>query len=690
SSTVHDGAFFTLDGNYITNDPVHNFEVSTDKGVTWEPLTHDLDSVSVGWFAMNRNGVILTSVDSLPSNFHFTTKSQMMRSTDNGVQWSMVASPLQQSDYLADKGMIADSVGYFYYVTNYHIYRTTNEGTSWDTVTPTGAANFSEVAITTTGDILVGQSTNGLGTDYQLYRSRDHGATWTHTSGPTGYYIGQIATGPNDTIYNLNFSGPLDTTLPFLIRSTDGGATWEPGVPGPTQILPGYGEDFFRSPTTGFLYAHIQRFGFWRSEDGGNHWEEIDSGIVGAPIRDVIRSKKGSLLAGGVGAIFRHDGNAWDYCDSLQDPYGWSGYNSGFLNAPDGSLLFHLYFGLYRSTDEGNSWKFLHGPFDPTVVPNRGNRVGAQIYAIDSSSKIYTLLTDNYYSTRGLAESTDWGQSWQLNTLPVGMDTNLTVIEIGSDQSVYLGDDSTLYRLTSGGSSWQPLKTIGSGHTFTSVSAVRPDLLLAATDYEGVFRSLDHGATWTQILAPEHDVIPLQVATPNVSGPASSAFIFVSADADTGLTYLPDVIWASELRGRGFASFDGGDHWTVYQDSIQPYYVWFDSPTSLVVGTAVGGVWQGSIVNASVNSPTQSSAIMISPNPIRDRASLWLTLASSQTVAIELYDETGRLALPEITARYGAGTYEVPIDVSKLPAGAYELRSRVNDEIRIAKVIVVK
>jgi hypothetical protein len=137
-------------------------------------------------------------------------------------------------------------------------------------------------------------------------------------------------------------------------------------------------------------------------------------------------------------------------------------------------------------------------------------------------------------------------------------------------------------------------------------------------------------------------------------------------------------------------SFDGGAYWTVYADSVQPTCAFFDGPTSLIVGTRIGGIYEGTIVTNSVSGQPTIPSFDVSPNPAQNRATLRLSLERSGPVSVEIFDETGRAVMPAITSRHNKGDIRISLDLSNLPAGAYELRAKIAGSMKIQKLMIVK
>ena len=86
------------------------------------------------------------------------------------------------------------------------------------------------------------------------------------------------------------------------------------------------------------------------------------------------------------------------------------------------------------------------------------------------------------------------------------------------------------------------------------------------------------------------------------------------------------------------------------------------------------------VVGFSVDGP--------SPNPVRDRSSLQVDIASEGEIEIIIFDMLGRqVALTD--AHYGSGRHTIPLSVSSLPAGRYIVRVTSNGNGSATRQITV-
>lgn len=144
----------------------------------------------------------------------------------------------------------------------YALYRSTDDGANWEAVSDRRALTFLEAY----GALY-------MGTDDGVHRSGDGGATWER-AGLDGVAVWGLAAA-GDTLWA---SSPEDVTGPSrgrVYRSTDGGATWALVW---TATLYQRLRDIVAT-AEGALYVLDDHEGVLRSLDGGQTWEPFVSGL---------------------------------------------------------------------------------------------------------------------------------------------------------------------------------------------------------------------------------------------------------------------------------------------------------------------------------------------------------------------------------------------------------------------------
>ena len=212
------------------------------------------------------------------------------------------------------------------YVGGSHLFRSTNEGQSFEIISSALARNDPKTLGASGGPITKDQTgvetygtiftfsesprsaqTLWVGTDDGYVQlSRDGGRTWTNVT-PRG--IGDFARisiidasrFDEGTAYLAANRFQLDDFTPSLWKTTDFGVTW-------TKIVNGIaGDEFTRviredPERRGLLYAGTER-GVWVSFDDGANWQKLQRNLPPVPVHDLV-VKEGDLVAGTHGRSF--------------------------------------------------------------------------------------------------------------------------------------------------------------------------------------------------------------------------------------------------------------------------------------------------------------------------------------------------------------------------------------------------
>ena len=219
------------------------------------------------------------------------------------------------------------------YVTGNHVFRSTDEGTSWEEISPDLTRNDVSKLESSGGPITKDNTgaefyctifsfvesplERGLfwaGTDDGLVHvSRDNGKTWQNVTPPglpEWTLISIIEASPHDAgaAYVAATRYKLDDFAPYAFKTTDYGASW-------TRITSGIPENVFvrvvrEDPTRrGLLYAGTETGVFVSYDDGGT-WRPAKGNLPTVPIHDlVVKQPEGDLV------LATHGRSFWIYDD---------------------------------------------------------------------------------------------------------------------------------------------------------------------------------------------------------------------------------------------------------------------------------------------------------------------------------------------------------------------------------------
>ena len=330
--------------------------------------------------------------------------------------------------------------------------------------------------------------------------------------------------------------------------------------------------------------------GVWRTQDGGNTWENISDGYFGGSI--------------GAIAVASSDQNVL---------YVGCGEQTVRGNVSSGS-------GLYKSVDAGKSW--THVGLDDS------RHIGRIRIHPQNPEVVFVAAMGNLYKgneERGIFKSTDGGRTWQ-KKLFVNQDAGAVDLcfDPANPRIMYATTwriRRTPYSLSSGGTGSGIWKSTDSGETWSeltgnkglptdtigivgvAVSPINSDRVWAMIESKtgGLFRSDDGGKTWsklnedrslrqrawyyTRIYADTEDenivyVLNVSYHKSTDGGKTFSAFNAPHGDHhDLWIDPTDNQRMIIGDDGGAQVSYDGGDNWSTYenQPTAQFYRVAVDN-----------------------------------------------------------------------------------------------------------------
>jgi photosystem II stability/assembly factor-like uncharacterized protein len=485
--------------------------------------------------------------------------------------------------YVADHTLFAS---FGLWTSGYHVYRSTDEGLSWQDATPawTGLANQPHLAISPdfytdhtlfvvggsqtfvssdggdtfaapggwfathsvtqiafSSDYAADQTLFALVPDQGLYKSEDGGVTWNPTA--LSGSLSTFAVSPGYATDHMLLA--VTTGDGQLELSTDGGDTWSPAA---LTLSPGGQHTLLFSPTfvadRVILAASSADPGPYRSEDGGATWVPVGW-------YDPANSYLGGFVGGGVYALALSPNTAWDAA-------AFAGTSSG----------------IYRSLDRGVHWYQRGDGLSRLTVRALAIAPGDPNTLLAGTSFFEHLRFDT--SAPGeydgsLQLSADGGQTWhdvsgrleqvQNVAFSPGFAADRTAFAAAGTLGQHGYADGGVYRSTDGGQNWTKVLSDRICHALAISPNFAADrtVWVALSTYSsalGLYVSTDGGDSWAS-LAP---IVNARVLVPSPNYALDHTLL--AGTADSGLQ----------------RSTDGGVHWSQVLDhpvtalAISPAY----------------------------------------------------------------------------------------------------------------------
>ncbi len=435
---------------------------STDGGHSFEPRNAGFEWLSTLEIAFDPTS---------PARLYARAGDGLYRSSNEGESWDRV---FEANDIQA---LEVDSIGGLWVVrAGIYLWRSLDLGTSWrklETAPPT-----SEVAA------IAGKVWAWYGPREGLRRSEDGGAHWIESSERLdAATIGQLSALRGEATRIVSADLPTSNSDAGICETSDSGATWRHWTYAGRGIeyIFAEGIEVDESDPLRWVFLGLSSlsngYNPWHSDDGGVSWTRYSTtGSWGClrTLQVVLDSvERDWILKSGTVAQL--------YCATLPD---------------------RCY--LERSVDGGGTWTCLTEPAG--AAPIGLGRIAA------APGRRGLLLAVNFDALR---RSPDFGDSWSLVASPPAGDQFLSGEPVWSDSDHVSVPTfgGKLLRSTDGGESWTVQDLPLSGIFFRLVAdPLRPDTLYLVTS-DAVYVTDDGGATYEQLFAglPQVDLAALAV-----------------------------------------------------------------------------------------------------------------------------------------------------------------------------------
>jgi len=613
---------------------------TTNGGRVWKPIFDDAHVASIGALALSPSNPDIIYVGTGEE----TVGNGVYKSTDAGKTWTNIG--LKDERYISQiivdpknpDVVLVSARDYLRSGPARGIFRTTDGGQNWDrvffkddktsVVEMAAAPDDSKIIYAATYNLQVDPDfRRALGSESQIQKSTDGGATWQLLSGTglpeSGRGTIGLAVAPgagSKRVYAIINSG--------FFRSDDGGAVWYPSTKDPRIT----GSTFFgktyvdpHNPDT----VYVMQTSMYRSTDGGKSFESYkgapsgeDQHVLWIDPADTQRM----ILGSDQGAIVSLDsGQTWT--DWFTQPTGQfyhvttdkafpyrlyaAQQDSGSVAVLSRSDFGQITYRDWFSTGAFESGYIAPDPLNSNLIYSVGwygsvfrlDRTTGQIATVfgPGAKYRYTWETPLVFSPRDpktmylgmqyVMRTSDDAQTWQeispdLTTRnPQPNDQG--VIEAISPSAaapgeIWVGTSTGLVQLTrDNGAHWSNVTPAGlparSEVPLIEASALDPETayVIAATfgdTHPNILRTHDAGKSWLKIVKGLPDTAIARVVRED---PARKGLVY--AGTETGV----------------YASFDGGDHWQSLQlnlptTSIRDLNV---HGSDLVVATYGRGLW---------------------------------------------------------------------------------------------------
>ncbi|MBA3665603.1 MAG: T9SS type A sorting domain-containing protein [Bacteroidetes bacterium] len=416
----------------------------------------------------------------------------------------------------------------------------------WTQTSGVAGGNLSAMAIDASGNMFVSHyihvSKPG-NTDVKVYKLLNGNISWSLMS-HNGLIKGAAQFINTLVLHPSNGDVYAGTSIRGVLKYTTGSNQWTPINTGLSDTLTRCiansqaGDSVFAATGTG-VYLYVVSSSSWIAHNGG---------LTNVKARTAFRNNAGDIFVGTdssastSGGIFKY--NRMLHTWSSQSVPGLSTVGA-FGGAPSGTLMVagtrsslpNITGKIYKST--GTSWILLATAGFPNdnvrsiTVNNAGD-----IFAATDNSGVFRLLNG--------------GSSWTaINTGIIGMKSRK--IQALQNNNIIMTTSGGIYVSSNNGATWTPLNYNIHGTSTYDMALNSAGEILAATTTNGIFKTGDKGVTWTQSGLMDVNIKSLDK---NVNGD-----LYAGSEVTTGTASV-------------YRSTDNGATWNVCGSGLAGTVVW--------------------------------------------------------------------------------------------------------------------
>ncbi|MGB3592071.1 MAG: T9SS type A sorting domain-containing protein [Nonlabens sp.] len=521
----------TVDPNdpdtYYMGTPGGGVWKSTDAGVNWTPLNDFITRVGASAVAVDHTDSNIVYVGTGDDDGGDSPSIGLLKSIDGGLTFLSTGLSFNQFSYSEITEVYVDPIDHN------KIIVASDRGLY---VSQNGASNFTRTFNGNIKDVKYkpgDPSTLYLTTTNQFHKSTDGGNTWNRVTAGIPFNMGRTVIGVSPADPTMVYLLIIDSSANYVgvYRSTNSGNSFSARNRS-TDVLEtqqGWYDLALEVSPTNANVIYTGCLNVWKSVNGGSSFNKINSWsnptgstYTHADIHQ-IRQFNDDLFVLSDGGVYRSKNDAGSFTDLT------AGAQIGqFYRVSVGSNSADLAGGLQDNGGyirSNNSWKNFYGAdgmevgIDPNdnnvrygftqfggglyVSNNAGASLAGSISGPEQGNWITPLKTDRNGTIYAGYSSLYKVQSGGFQLVSNSFNSNIDVLEIDTyDQNLmYVAVNSSLYRSTNAGQSFQFMRNMGDFITAIEASNTEENAVYVATSgsFGQVFKSMDGGSNFSNI-----------------------------------------------------------------------------------------------------------------------------------------------------------------------------------------------
>ncbi|MGB0870550.1 MAG: VPS10 domain-containing protein [Flavobacteriales bacterium] len=518
---------------------------SEDAGSNWTPLIETFSRLGISDLVVDFNNSQTIYIATGDADGGDAPAIGVWKSIDGGTTWNEAGSISSTRIYKIE--MDPDNSNRLLAATNNGLFRTENGGTTWTEVT-SGIVRDIQFALGTGNQNVFAVTESGF------IKSSNNGATWTSVTNGI----------PNDFSYMRLDVTADDSNYVYVVGAGDGSNTLYRGI--------------YKSTDAGTTFTEVHSATDGDIFDGsGQAWYDLDIAVD--------QNDKNTLVVG-VLNIWRstNGGTSWNAINSWSSP-GQPSYTHAdihFLKWHGNNLYCGSDGGVYKSTNDGDSFEDLTRGlpigqyYDIEVYQKDPSYISGGLQ--DNGGYYFDGIWKNYYGADGmtsvmnqedstviygmiqngvLQNSSNGGNSVDDLGTP-GVDGQwVTPMEWDAENNRIIAGYDKLFTNDGTFFGWSEISTFTFPALIGEIELYndKTNTMLVSTNEDGVFRTIDGGATWTNVIT---------------NLPTSSALIkdieFDESDSNHFFIVQSFNIYETTDAGATWSNINGNLPFTVFND----------------------------------------------------------------------------------------------------------------------------
>ena len=207
-----------------------------------------------------------------------------------------------------------------------------------------------------------------------------------------------------------------------------------------------------------------------------------------------------------------------------------------------------------------------------------------------------------------------------------------------------------MYRSDDHGTTWTKLLPVSDIAKFTYLKTFGTSGVLLGTEGDGLLQSTDKGNSWSRIDGKNFDTVTC-IAVTSIGE--------IAAGTNRGL-------WVLDSSKRNWSKVQFGHYPDLYIGALD-----VSKTDDFYVGTYGASIWLGSRhYSTTVRADVPYPVMKISPNPASERMTVDLDVPEESKISLELYDMLGRKVEVVAEGIY-SGEHKLTLNTSNLSSGIY-------------------